>query len=102
MMHAILVMLKDNYLFVVTNVNVISLYVLNAHANMKPKWKPGQLITICGEVYRVKRNCDTCMPVCKNCTFDNRSDCYLRLYEPKYRNCAYLIPDDCYFERVLP
>lgn len=68
-------------------------------------WKPGQLITICGEVYRVKRKCGyyyTYKNICKNCAFDNGSNCDLRIYEPKYRICTHLIPDDCYFERVLP
>ena len=69
---------------------------------MAKKWKPGQLITICGEVYRVKRNCDKCVSFCKNCAFDNGPDCDLRIYEPKYRSCTPLIPDDCHFERVDP
>lgn len=68
-------------------------------------WKPGQLIKICGETYRVKRDCsndDACIPVCRNCAFDNEQNCDLRIYEPKYRSCTHLIPDDCYFERVWP
>lgn len=68
-------------------------------------WKPGQLITICGEVYRIKRcehSYDACMNICKNCAFDNSPECELRIYEPKYRNCMKLIPFNCHFERVLP
>ena len=64
-------------------------------------WKPGQLITICGEVYRVKR-CERSYNICKDCAFDDDPNCDLRLYEPKYRSCTHLIPDDCYFVRAYP
>lgn len=66
-------------------------------------WKPGQLVTICGEVYRVKRakHIDR-GSICKLCSFDLADECLLRIYEPKYRNCYKLLPIDCYFERLEP
>lgn len=66
-------------------------------------WKPGQLITICGEVYRVKRIHSQIKYVCIFCYFcDPAVNCILRIYNPKLRFCWDYIPDDCYFERVWP
>lgn len=66
-------------------------------------WKPGQLVTICGEVYRIKR-----VPAwlirnpCVFCSFYHKGAdyCELRLYEPKYKDCLKLIPVNCYFDRL--
>ena len=67
-------------------------------------WKPGQLITICGEVYRVKRACPWIKCACAFCYFycNSAESCELRIYNPKLRFCWDYIPDDCYFERVSP
>lgn len=65
-------------------------------------WKAGQLITICGEVYRVKKWNAPHLETCKDCVFNNPPECELRIYEPKYRNCTKLIPFNCHFERVYP
>ena len=64
-------------------------------------WKAGQLVTICGEVYRVKRaELLVCRDICKWCSFCPQNECLLRIYEPKYRNCFNLLPEDCYFKRL--
>lgn len=64
-------------------------------------WKAGQLVTICGEVYRIRREKERFdINVCKLCSFYTQRECLLRTYEPKYRNCFVLLPEDCYFERL--
>lgn len=64
-------------------------------------WKAGQLVTICGEVYRIRRAKHiVCGNICKLCSFYTRYECLLRTYEPKYRNCFNLLPEDCYFKRL--
>lgn len=66
-------------------------------------WKPGQLVTICGEVYRIKReDLLNHRNICKLCSFYTQNECLLRIYEPKYRNCYNLLPIDCNFERLKP
>ena len=80
-------------------------------------WKPGQLITICGEVYRIKKYkvqlsrfyislayYSAGALICKKCPFHNhiKDECELRLYNPKYTSCGELIPYECYFEKVWP
>ena len=63
-------------------------------------WRPGQLITICGEVYRVIR-CKPDAPsypdVCDGCTFAAFCGCVFPML-----SCMYLIPNDCYFVKVWP
>ena len=68
-------------------------------------WKPGQLVTINGIVYRVKSyKSDTPrhLSPCDGCAFAYITICKLPLYAPKYYDCMRLIPNDCYFERVYP
>jgi len=60
------------------------------------KWKPGQLVTIDGVVYQVKR-ANPCYIACSLCNFRNCGACFLpRHYIP------YPIPHDCYFKRLSP
>jgi hypothetical protein len=65
-------------------------------------WKPGQLVTICGEKYQIKRYEGDCpqLKSCSMCAFSDMHTCLLSLYEPKYKRCYHLIPIDCYFERL--
>jgi hypothetical protein len=59
-------------------------------------WKPGQLVTIKGTVYRIKR----AVPAynsCSLCDFNYCGKCGLYTeHEP------YPIPFDCYFKRLSP
>lgn len=63
-------------------------------------WKPGQLVTIHGEVYRIKRN-DVSF-VCRLCSFRPNWTCDLHKCEPKSKRCFELIPSNCYFEKLKP
>lgn len=68
-------------------------------------WRPGQLITINGIVYRVKSyksDAPLYQSPCDGCIFACGSTCTLILHAPKYYDCMLLIPNDCYFERVWP
>jgi hypothetical protein len=67
-------------------------------------WRPGQLITIRGIVYRVKRiDHNSKVLPCNRCIFQEWSNgCVFPKYKGKYNNCIDLIPDDCYFQRVSP
>ena len=70
-------------------------------------WKAGQLVTIDGVVYRVKRLDRTSKVFpCQRCIFEDWLQiCTFPGYKnskEKYSTCIGLIPDDCYFERVSP
>lgn len=59
-------------------------------------WKPGNLVTIKGVVYRVKRT-DSAY-TCRQCAFGDEFLCSLpaRIYG------RYPLPIDCYLKRVSP
>ena len=59
-------------------------------------WKPGQLITIRGIVYRVKR--DYSGNVCGQCALKTAISCSF----PARRYEQYSLPRNCYLERVSP
>lgn len=56
-------------------------------------WKPGNLVTIKGIVYRVKRSHSA--NVCGQCALDNG-------YCGWPNRNQYLLPGNCYFKRVSP
>lgn len=66
-------------------------------------WKPGQLVTIRGIVYRVKRS-EICWRSCSLCALNQRNGfCELQFIRPyNNHNGRYPIPYNCYFERVYP
>lgn len=67
-------------------------------------WKPGQLVTLNGVVYRIKRvdHNSKALP-CESCIFEEWSfSCNLPKYKGIYRCCIDLIPSDCHFEKVSP
>lgn len=58
------------------------------------KWKPGQLVTIKGIVYRIERS--NSGSVCRKCALDDVLCCTWPI-------CTqYPLPEDCYFKRVSP
>ena len=57
-------------------------------------WKPGQLVTIEGKVYRVKKHINDY--TCTLCAFIKRK------YFCKYPKCTEKIPFNCYFKQVYP
>lgn len=58
-------------------------------------WKPGNLVTIEGVVYRVKREYKP-WHACRQCAFGDEFRCSLTV-----RNYGrYPLPSDCYLERV--
>ena len=65
-------------------------------------WKPGQLVTIKGIVYRVMR-CTPDAPfypdACDGCTFAAFRGCVFPMINI---NCWDVIPNDCYFVRLSP
>jgi len=68
-------------------------------------WKPGQLVTINGIVYRVKSyKSDDILysSPCDGCAFACGNTCMFIVRAPKYCDCMRLIPNDCYFEKVSP
>lgn len=58
------------------------------------KWKPGQIVTIRGERYRIVKDSD-----CKSCAFDDKWMC-----THPCRECVFhkLIPVDCAFRKLDP
>lgn len=64
-------------------------------------WRPGQLVTINGIVYRIKRKPLSYM-ACDLCAFSGQLCCTLTYNQSKYEVCTKLIPNDCYFERLSP
>lgn len=60
-------------------------------------WKPGNLVTVKGIVYRVKRESET-FTACENCAFGGELCCSfpMRFYK------RYPMPMDCYLKRVSP
>lgn len=56
-------------------------------------WKPGQLITINGIVYRVK-HADSA-DICRKCAFNEAICCAWPFRQ-------YLVPANCYLERMSP
>lgn len=60
-------------------------------------WKPGNLVTIGGIVYRVKRE-PAQWTSCKLCAFGDEFRCSL----PVRNYGKYPLPEDCYLERVSP
>ena len=66
-------------------------------------WRAGQLVTINGIVYRIRRNLhDTPYYPCDFCAFSIQFGCTLAYNQLKYKCCTELIPNDCYFERLSP
>lgn len=69
-------------------------------------WKAGQLVTLNGVVYRIKRKPKWIGCACKFCYFLCGSSwggkCEFQLCNPKLNPCWYHIPNDCYFARVYP
>ena len=65
-------------------------------------WKPGQLVTINGIVYRVMR-CKPDAPfypdACDGCAFAAFRGCVFPIFS---RFCWDSIPNDCYFVRLSP
>ena len=61
----------------------------------KKRWKPGQIVTINGVVYRVKR----AYPIYNNCTICAFNDGFICRW-PQKRD--YQIQFDCHFERLSP
>lgn len=59
-------------------------------------WKPGNLVTIKGVVYRVKRTDSA--DICGQCALNKRE---LQYCAWPYRS-RYLLPGDCYLKRVSP
>lgn len=57
-------------------------------------WKPGQLITIRGIVYRIERADSG--SVCSECALNNGVCCTWPIHK------QYPLPEDCYFKRVSP
>lgn len=57
-------------------------------------WKPGNLVTIKGVVYRVKRTDSD--DICGPCALNTGVRC-----EWPYHN-QYLLPNNCYLKRVSP
>ena len=57
-------------------------------------WKPGNLVTIKGIVYRVKREPEP-YTSCKHCAFGYNFRCSLQV-----RRGMYPLPKDCYLEKV--
>ena len=65
-------------------------------------WKPGQIVTIGGIVFRVMRYRGE-FYACSHCYFYlKRIMCVLHTQSPIIENCQNLIPDDCYFKRLSP
>ena len=58
-------------------------------------WKPGNLVTVNGVVYRVKREYKP-WHACKQCAFGDEFRCLL----PKRNYGRYPLPEDCYLEKV--
>lgn len=68
-------------------------------------WRPGQLVTINGIVYRIKsykHKEHLCLSPCDGCAFACGNTCMFIVHAPKYYDCMQLIPNDCYFERLSP
>lgn len=66
-------------------------------------WKPGQLVTIGGIVYKICRiSRNTAYYPCDLCAFSGQLCCTLTYNQLKYEDCTKLIPNDCYFERLSP
>ena len=71
----------------------------------KKEWKPGQLVTIKGTVYRVM-HCTPDAPFypyeCDGCAFVASFACAfpINVLDPTF--CWDLIPKDCYFVKVYP
>lgn len=63
------------------------------------KWKPGQLVTIKGIVYRVKR-CSHIEDVCEKCALVGKGLCICLQLCLEYEQS--LVPYDCYLIRVSP
>ena len=60
------------------------------------RWKPGQLVTINGIVYRVKRRLNRYASVCHYCGFNTGTKC-------KYpMSMGYRVPGGCYLKRLSP
>lgn len=57
-------------------------------------WKPGNLVTVKGIVYRVKRS--NFGGVCQHCALNNGVCCTWPNRD------KYLVPGNCYLERVSP
>ena len=60
-------------------------------------WKPGNLVTIKGIVYRVKREREP-FTSCRQCAFSDEFGCSLTV--TSYGR--YPLPTDCYLERESP
>jgi hypothetical protein len=63
-------------------------------------WKPGNLVTIKGVVYRVKREPEP-FTSCKHCAFGDKFGNKLSCSLPVRRG-MYPLSKDCYLERVSP
>lgn len=58
------------------------------------KWKPGQLITIEGKIYRIRKKE---YGICSLCAFLEH-----KCYYSQDKDCLDLIPYNCYYEQVYP
>ena len=64
-------------------------------------WKPGNLVTIDGIVYRVKREPEL-FTSCRYCAFSNGPYGPCSCSFPGLRYKKYPLPEDCYLEKVKP
>lgn len=64
---------------------------------MAKQYKAGQLLTICGKVYRVKRKKDSWPYTCTLC--DVKNECFRRPFNDILCKSALL---DCYLQLVVP
>jgi hypothetical protein len=65
-------------------------------------WKPGQIVTIGGVVFRIMRYKGE-FYACGHCYFYlKRVACVLYTQSRTIGKCQNLIPEDCYFKRLSP